>query len=59
MNSDITKLLRETANTLAALADAFDQELNNTNYRLNKIECDVDDTKQTLKDAASMIMSRL
>ena len=59
MNTDIAKLLLDAANTMAALANAFAQELENTESRLNCIEQEAYDMKQTLKDAASMIMSRL
>ena len=56
MNDEIVRLLRDTANNFAALADAFEQEHKNTNARMEYLEHAVCDTKDTLKCAAEMIL---
>ena len=59
MNSDIINLLKETAANFAELAAAFEEEQKTTNARLDFIERTSCETKQTLKEVADLILSRL
>ena len=59
MNSEIIKLLRDTANNFAQLAEALEQEQNNIHSRINYIERTMSDTKVTLQEAANLILRRL
>lgn len=59
MNSEVVKLLRDTANNFAQLADALEQEHEQTKTRIDYIEMQVCDARGTLKEAANLILSRL
>jgi hypothetical protein len=58
-NSDIIKLLRDTADNFAQLANAFEQEQNRVDSRIVYLENTVCETRQTIKDAASLILTKL
>lgn len=59
MNSDVVKLLRDTAANFAQLAEALEQEQDRVNSRLDFIEQTSCETKQTLKEAANLILNKL
>ena len=59
MGSDIIKLLRDTANNFSQLAEALEQEQKTVNSRLDCIECNASETKQIIKEAASLLLNRL
>lgn len=59
MNSEVIKLLRDTANNFAQLAEALEQEQKNTHSRIDFIERTMCETKVTLQEAANLILKRL
>ena len=59
MNSDTIELLREMAGKFAQLAEAFEREQKATNTRLDYTEQAACETKQVLKDVASVILNKL
>ena len=59
MNSEVIKLLRDTANNFAQLAEALEQEQKNTNKRIDYIEKTACDTNGTLREVAQLILNRL
>lgn len=59
MNSEVIKLLRDTANNFAKLAEALEQEQKHTKSRIDYIESTVCETKSTLQEAANLILRRL
>ena len=59
MNSEVIKLLRDTANNFALLAEALEQEQKNTNNRIDYIEKTAGDTKSVLQEVASLLLSQL
>ena len=58
-NSDLIKLLRDTANNFALLADAFEQEQERVESRIDCLDKTACETKQTMKEAARHILDRL
>ena len=60
MNDEIIRLLKDTANNFAALADAFEtyhaNEQKRINTRMDFIERTACDTKDALKAAAELIL---
>lgn len=59
MDSEVIKLLRDTANNFVRLAEALEQEQKNTNNRIDYIEKTVCDTKSALQEAASLLLRQL
>ena len=59
MYSDISNLLRETANNFVQLAEALEAEQKCTQSRIDYIERTACETKSTLQEAANLILSRL
>jgi hypothetical protein len=59
MNSEIINLLKNTASNFAQLAEAFEQEQKAINARFDHAERDACETRQALKEAANMILSKL
>ena len=59
MDSEVIKLLRDTANNFAKLAEALEQEQKNTRSRIDCLEKSVCDTRSTLKEAANLVLRQL
>jgi hypothetical protein len=59
MNSEVIKLLRDTANNFAQLAEALEQEQKNTSKRIDYLEMTVHETKNTMRAAADLILRQL
>ena len=59
MYSEISNLLRETANNFVQLAEALEAEQERTQSRIDYIERTTCETKSTLQEAANLILRRL
>lgn len=59
MNTDISKLLREAANTFVAIAEAYEQDMRQTEDHLAFIEQKTEENREALKSAADAILRTL